>query len=291
MTSYPLQDGMTLVVSVDGGKWQTVTFTAPDFDDITAAAAGEIVKVVKKNGVGASVDAKGNLVLESPTASGNSSLEVDAVGSTAALALGLGRSVPRATGTGPRSARIESGEAGPYAMPLGARMTVVIDGTSTKVTFNKITDGRASAEEVVHAINAAFKGAAHVTRGQRVAIASHTAGTGSSVKVEPGPVGPKSVDAASILGFVGPAAAATARAAAPGVTATSAQLVCPGAHMSLQVRNLTASPIQFLMITRAVLIPAGGTVAISPAEAAHRPLQRLMERGVVQLVWALEPVS
>jgi hypothetical protein len=289
MTTYPLQDGMTLVLSVDDGEWQTVTFSSPGFADVTAATAGEIAKVLKKSGVGASVDADGLVVIQSTTIGEGSSLEVDTLRSTAALALGLGGAVRRATGTGPKAARVES-EVGPFAMPRGARMTVGIDGTSKKVTLNAITDGRASAAEVVHAINAVFKGAAHVTREQRVAIASPTTGRTSSVTVEPGPVGRNNVDAAGRLGFIGPAAADTGTAA-PGAVAAPARRACAGAHMALQVRNLTASPVQFLMVTRGVLLPSGGAVAISPAEAAHRPLQRLIERGVVQLVWTLTPVS
>jgi len=120
MTTYPLQDGMTLVLSVDDGEWQTVTFSSPGFADVTAATAGEIAKVLKKSGVGASVDADGLVVIQSTTIGEGSSLEVDTLRSTAALALGLGGAVRRATGTGPKAARVES-EVGPFAMPRGER--------------------------------------------------------------------------------------------------------------------------------------------------------------------------
>ena len=51
------------------------------------------------------------------------------------------------------------------------------------------------------------------------------------------------------------------------------------------VHNLTASPIQLVMVTRTLDVPAGGAAALSPAEAAHRPLQRLAESGAVRLTF------
>ena len=53
----------------------------------------------------------------------------------------------------------------------------------------------------------------------------------------------------------------------------------------LMVHNLTASPIQLVMVTRTLDVPAGGAAALSPAEAAHRPLQRLAESGAVRLTF------
>lgn len=43
---YALADGMTLVISVDGGANQTVTFNSGDFSDITQARADEIAPVI-----------------------------------------------------------------------------------------------------------------------------------------------------------------------------------------------------------------------------------------------------
>jgi hypothetical protein len=42
------------------------------------------------------------------------------------------------------------------------------------------------------------------------------------------------------------------------------------------------------MVTRAETIPAQGSIELSPAEAAHRPLQRLVERGALRLAWAAD---
>ena len=53
----------------------------------------------------------------------------------------------------------------------------------------------------------------------------------------------------------------------------------------LMVHNLTASPIQLIMVTRTLDVPAGGAAALSPAESAHRPLQRLAASGAVRLTF------
>jgi hypothetical protein len=51
----------------------------------------------------------------------------------------------------------------------------------------------------------------------------------------------------------------------------------------LGVENLTGAPIEFLFVTRSAVLPARGSIRISPAEAAHRPLQRLIAEGAVRL--------
>ena len=42
MTTFALEDGMTLVVSVDNCDWQTVTFASKQFAEIHAATPAEV---------------------------------------------------------------------------------------------------------------------------------------------------------------------------------------------------------------------------------------------------------
>jgi hypothetical protein len=77
---------------------------------------------------------------------------------------------------------------------------------------------------------------------------------------------------------------AAKRAATP--RAGKAVPAAPAPGPSLMVHNLTASPIQLVMVTRSIVVPGGGVAALTPAEAAHRPLQRLAEAGVVRLAFS-----
>jgi len=74
---FALSDGDELVVTVDGGAGQTVTFDAGEFADIAAATAEEIVAVIEAEttGVRASV-LEGRLVLQSDTDGSGGSIEV-----------------------------------------------------------------------------------------------------------------------------------------------------------------------------------------------------------------------
>ena len=281
MTTYALADGMTLVVRIDGGHPISVVFSAPDFQDIAHAAPDEVVAVLATAGVPAAVD-QGDVVIASSRDGERSRVAVDFARSTAAPALGLTDKGASAAGTGPRPARVPVPSAAPYAMPRDAEMMLAIDGDEKRIVFRSITDGAASAEEIAEAINRAFPGVADVAR-RRVAIVSRTEGAASTVNVGPGRVAQGKVDAAVILGFAGGTAAATGEDR----PRTAATLRLRGRRASLHVHNLTASPIQFVMVTRSVVVPAGGSVSLSPAEAAHRPLQRLLEGGAVRLSWSL----
>lgn len=91
---YALATSQTLIVSVDGGLGQTVTFLTVDFDDIAAATAAEVVAVLNRTtggltGATASVDS-GKVRITSATYGSTSSVQV--TGGTA-TALGFDSSL------------------------------------------------------------------------------------------------------------------------------------------------------------------------------------------------------
>ena len=50
MTTYAIEPGSTLVLSVDGGAWLTVVFEASAFKDAAAATAAEVAAVLDAAG-------------------------------------------------------------------------------------------------------------------------------------------------------------------------------------------------------------------------------------------------
>jgi hypothetical protein len=291
-TTYELRDGMTLVYSVNDAAWRTVTFAAADFADIGAATAKEVAKVLTATGdLRPATDAEGNVVIAPARAIGRgSSLEIDHEKSTAAPALGLSADAPRAEGTGARAARLVSANAEPYAIVAGAELEVTVDGNTKRLALRPITDGAATAAEIATAINAKLPGVATVTRDQHVLISSKKAGPDTHVRVAADPALPEDQNPAFILGFSGERAEDKGEAAhaRKGEKTRQARLVASGLRSRLRVWNLGASPVELVMVTRTAVVPAGGSLALSSAEAAHRPLQRLIERGAMRLTWQLE---
>jgi hypothetical protein len=204
--TYPLRDGMSLVVVQRSGQRVMVTFHADDFADVEAATGEEVAAVLEREGVSATVDADGTVSLAPPRGGGApSAVDVDA--STAAEALGLDR--PPAPAAAPAAAPAPSAPTAPTAS------------------------------------------------------AAHPARAGAAPRRTPTP--------ARAVRKIGAAGAAKA---AP--TAGTPHLM---------VHNLTGNPIQLVMVTRTLEVPGGGSAALSPAEAAHRPLQRLAESGAVRLAF------
>jgi hypothetical protein len=157
-------------------------------------------------------------------------------------------------------------------------MTITVNGRRRRITFEKgITAGKATAAQVAETINAKLAGIARVTRDDRVMLTSPSVGVDSRLQVKPGRVDRGKVDAAAILGFVGAAAISQPYKAEP------ARLVCSGQRVGLSVVNLTADPIELHFPTGTTVLPARSSLPLSPTEAAHGPLQRLIERGVVRL--------
>jgi hypothetical protein len=281
MRTYPLTDGDTLTVSVDGGAWETITFAAGDFGDVAAATAEELAAVLNRSGsLAARADDDGNLVLATASSGGNASLEIDAGRSTAAPALGLSTGQPAAYGAGLQAARLVSLAAAPFPLPKDAELYLVVDGRRRRVSFDKdITANAATADEVVAAINRARK-IARVARDDRVMLTSPTIGPESSLEIVPGRVDEGHPDAAVVLGFVGGNAFSQPHTAEP------ATLVCGGQQTGLVVVNLTAAPIELYLAEGPTVLPARGALPIAPGDAGHDALQRLIDQGAVRLMSA-----
>ena len=282
MNTYRLNDGDVLVISVNGTRWETITFEAKDFQDIHAATAEELVTVLNRSGsLAAYVDEQGALTLATAAAGGHTSLEIDLARSTAAPALGLPGA--QARGEGLRAARLESLAAEPFALPLGATMTVVVDGQRRKVSFSDgITENRATADEVAKVINAKRKKIADPSHDGRVILTSTTVGAGSRLAVEPGHRDQGETDAAAILGFIGMAAFDQPHRLEP------ARITCVRQPTGLQVVNLTASPVELHFSASTAVLPAHASRPLAPNDAANPQLQRLIEQGVVRLMAARE---
>jgi hypothetical protein len=287
MRTYALHVGDVLVVSVDDGAWQEIEFAAKGFRDIAAATADELATVLSKvEGLTAEVDADGQLVLRTGARGGHASIEVDLARSTAAAPLGLAGGEGRAVGGGLRAARVHSPNVQPFPLRRGSEMTLVLDGRRRRISFDKeITDRAATAAQVAEAINARRRGVAQPTRDGAVLLTSPTVGPNSRVEVLPADETQGKVDAARVLGFVGAAASSHPH------TATPARLVCSGAPIGLQLVNLTANPIELHFATGSAVLPAGGALPVGPLQAAHGPLQRLLDRGAVRLTAISHPAE
>jgi hypothetical protein len=283
MTTYALSDGDTLVVSIDGGAWETITFVVGDFADISAATADELADVLNRTaGLQARADDAGMLVLVSPTRGATASLEVDTSRSTAAAVLGLAGAQAAAFGTGLQAPRLVSRATEPFPLPSNAECFVVVDGRRRRVAFDKgTTSGASTAEEVVGAINRTRK-VARVGRDGHVLLMSDRIGPDASLEVQPGRVDEGHTDAAAILGFVGADALSKPHSAEPAV------LVGGQRSTGLLVTNLTAAPIELHLLEGPLVLPARGSAPIAPGDAGHLALQRLIEQGVVRLT-AAEP--
>jgi hypothetical protein len=263
MKPYELTDGDTLVISVNGGAWDTITFSRRDFADMAAATADEIATVVNRvAGMAARAEADGTLVLATAARGGHTSLAVDLAGSNAAAALGLAGGAGEVTGSGLQAARLVSPAQEPFALPDKSGLVLLVDGHRHQVNFDgAITPGAATAAEVARAINGRARGVATAGRDGRVILTSRTVGPQSRLDVRPGRTDGGRTDAAAVLGFTGAAAASEPYPTRP------AELVCSGERPALHVLNLTAGPIELHLPEGTVVLPAGAPRARTPAAA------------------------
>ncbi len=274
MSTYALDHGDTLEISVNDGPWRTIVFVASDFKDIRRATTAELAAVIERtDGLEASEE-DGRLVIESSVRGGNASLTI-APASSAARALGISGSSRRFPGSGMRAARVVGSHAEPFAMPPGAELVVVVDKTKRRIRFPK---GSLSARDVAHSFDAKAKGVAAVTRDGRVVLASKKAGPGSRIEVQPGREGNGRRDAARVLGFLGSAALDDPYSEQP------ARVVCGAGSPALLLVNASGGPIQVDLGLRTVTLASRGSVPLSAGEAGASSLQRLKERGAVRLV-------
>ncbi|MEV0644191.1 hypothetical protein AB0I28_02895 [Phytomonospora sp. NPDC050363] len=274
MTTYRLGEGASLVVRVDNGPWQTLTFDLHSFDDPEAATTGELAVAIAVglDGIGAESD-DDRLVLVTEDTGETCVLEVSP-SSTAAAALGLTPGA-RATGSGPGSAHL-TGAREPFAIPAGASMTVHVDGKARKVGFGD-KDADWTAADVAENVNAKLRRpVARATGDGRVRLVSPTQGVGSRLTVTAPAAGDDVPDAAAVLGFVGDDAHTDPYRTEP------ARLACRPAADTVVVENLTSAPIELQLPTGRCVLPARGRIVVARDTAADGLLSRLAAQGAVR---------
>lgn len=275
---YLVEPGQQLVISIDHGEWEHVTFEARDFRTASEPTAGEIaIAISRRVPATASVDSSGCLVLTTTSRGEGATLEIDLERSTAAAGLGLTGRGCSARGTGLRPAQVVSQRREPFHLPKNARMTVVIDGKPRPVVFEG-GQQMASAAAVARAINGKRSAApvAFSTRHGEVRICSPSAHPESSVEILPG----AEPDAAGPLGFTGMSACDKPYAAAPAI------IVCYGTATSAAVVNQSPGPVELHLPSGTISLGTRESRRISLAESASEDLQRLITQGVVALCTA-----
>src|SRR5262249_54833784 len=125
-------------------------------------------------------------------------------------------------------------------------------------------------------INDKHAGTAAVSRDGRIILTSPTNGAGSKLLIEPPKAGAKP-DAARALGFVGASAVSEPNPLGP------ARLSATGKQQGFKAVNLTSTLLELHLPTGTIAVPARGSVPLSPADAAHVPLQRLIAQGMLRL--------
>lgn len=270
---YRVEPGQQLVISVDSGAWEQVTFEARDFRTASEPTGREIAAAIsRKASAAASVDSEGCLILSTNSRGGGATLEIDFERSTAAAGLGLTGQACVARGSGLRPAQVVSIHKEPFQLPKNARMTVLIDGKPRQIVFEGGARG-ASAADVARAINGKRSAApvAFRTRDGEVRIASPSARPESSVEIRPG-AGP---DAAGPLGFTGLSAFDKPHSALP------AAIVCGGTRASAALVNQSPGPVELHLASGTISLGTRESRRISLAESASEDLQRLINQGVV----------
>jgi hypothetical protein len=281
MRTYAVDKGDTLVFSVDGGAWETVTFKAADLAQPGAATAAELAAAVNRSGsLAAFADGEDQLVLATAGGGADATVEVDLARSSAAAALGLSTQRRSAGGSGLSPARIRSLKAEPFAIPAGAELRLEVDSRSYLVAFTKgISAGKATCAQVCQVVNAKRR-VARPTRDRRVMLVSPTVGPSSRLEVKPGRAGKP--DAAAPLGFVGAAAISWPHRSEP------AALVCAGRAPGVQAVNLTAGPVELHLAGGTAHLAPGASIRLAGADVASPAVQRLAMQGVVRVTGAAE---
>lgn len=195
-----LVDGQTLLVSVDEGDDQTITFSTVDFVDIAAATLAEIVQVINDQlDDGTAVEGSSFIHLESNTDGPGSAIQI--TGGTANVALGFSYE-PRRGMNWSSSAQIDSAATAPFALVDGQSLAITVDDTLRTVTFatgDFVDIANATPLEVCASINdqiGAYAQAYVIGVGAlAVRIESLTRGNNSAISVA-------ASAAATALGFV-----------------------------------------------------------------------------------------
>lgn len=133
---YHLTDGDTIVISIDGGGNQTITFHNADFGDITKASALEVVTAINKALLGgiASVTSDNRIMIQTNTwDAGIGSIQIVSVGGTA-TAFGFTTGITYSN-LSPHVGSIISGNAQNYNFVATDQLVVIVDKDPTVGTY------------------------------------------------------------------------------------------------------------------------------------------------------------
>ena len=186
---FELADGQTLLIEVDQGVAETVTFNTGDFVDITNATAQEVADAIVADVSGISADPTlgDNVRITSDTDGTGSALRI--VGGTAAEELGFSQALFKGFNNSKPAQQI-NGTSETYDLDDGETLTVAVDGGSSQiVTFNTgdfVDIDNATALEVARVITQDLTGAVAYVVGDKVQIESLTTGVNSGIEVTGG---------------------------------------------------------------------------------------------------------
>ncbi len=194
--TFTLANNETLLVEVDQGSAQIVTFLTADFADITNATAAEVAAKIDSSLTGAGAAAVSTAVRITSDLDGSGSA-IRITGGTGAEALGFTQAEFKGFNND-TPAQTLNGNAEPYVLVDGQTLTVVVDGGSTQtVTFNTgdfVSIGAATATEVAKVITTDLTGAVGYEVSGKVQIESLIVGVNSEIEVTGGTANP-------VLGF------------------------------------------------------------------------------------------
>lgn len=180
---FALANGQTLIVEVDEGAAQTVTFLSGDFANIAAATAAEVRDVINAALTGATAEAlaDGSVELQSDTAGTGSALRIAGSGN---FALGFPRFLRRGFNSS-KPAQTISGGAEPFSITTGDTLFLVVDQGSTQTVIFPST-GSLTAAEAAEEIESQVTGAGAYAVGDSVNIVSLSTGTSATIEVTGG---------------------------------------------------------------------------------------------------------
>ncbi|MCH9835116.1 hypothetical protein K0U83_05615 [bacterium] len=185
---FALADLETLLIEVDDGISQAVTFNTADFISIGAATAQEVIDAIEADTTGLSgIDASGVVRIVSDLDGSGSAIKV--IGGTGIEALGFTQAIHKGFNN-PTPARLINTLSEPYDMTGSPTLFLSMDdGTTQTVNFvdgDFSTPAAATAIEVAKAINAAIVDGYGYEVVSKVQLESLTTGVNSVVEVTGG---------------------------------------------------------------------------------------------------------
>lgn len=143
--TFALSDGQTLTIDIDNLGVQTVTFNTAEFADIGNATAAEVAAVMNAEMTGVSVDTTGGAVRLTTDKRGTDA-EIDITGGTAAATLGMTVGVTNGTGDVADIDAVTAAEAAALILADVTGVTTAVESGAVRITSS--TTGASSSVQV-----------------------------------------------------------------------------------------------------------------------------------------------